>query len=532
MTAYQSNRAEQILNCDEELEIEQAREEIASMESEHTEPNVYNGRPPKVFNYSKNKVQPTENLKRQSQYYNYLDNDAVMGSNSLNAFYGHNKPSNVHYLSNNESQSNEDDGEPVVEYVNNLQSILNQYNPYTRTFFKCSIYSPSNRLYTVDEVNSTVSDPEMSSHFRFSNKNQDSINMTNSMITPMTPTPKVSKVMHTRQIRTKTDKQEQGKLNMSLLGPFKRPTSAKFLFKTVSSLPSNKSRDLGSPVIPLNSVQARNSDFYTFNQSELKSKKNLNNDSGFVTKKISENKVIKLSAEKKPLKLSARKKAGATRNISTGDIKQIYHDGSSGGSFVTNEDIRVAAVPVTEIKKVKEAVPPKKAQISGVNKVKPSIGRLSRNPKMALDYSPIQAMPSTPVKKHVPPESIKKREVADKNVGRYSLAPNSKLKEPLMSNMSMELQAPANRAAMRSYEKQSKTQDIEALIDVDRRTIVFEKVNSDMVLESSDIDFSHPLHQITWYQQTSLEDIESAIDEVVEIMEELKQRREIFAHSE
>jgi hypothetical protein len=34
-----------------------------------------------------------------------------------------------------------------------------RFNPDTRTYFKCSIYSPSNRLYTVnEEVNSTQSD--------------------------------------------------------------------------------------------------------------------------------------------------------------------------------------------------------------------------------------------------------------------------------------------------------------------------------------------------------------------------------------
>ena len=37
------------------------------------------------------------------------------------------------------------------------QSVLLNYNPITRTYFKCSIYSPSNRLYTVDEVNSNFS---------------------------------------------------------------------------------------------------------------------------------------------------------------------------------------------------------------------------------------------------------------------------------------------------------------------------------------------------------------------------------------
>lgn len=203
-----------------------------------------------------------------------------------------------------DSQKSEDNGEPILEYVNNVQNVLNQYNPYTRTFFKCSIYSPSNRLYTVDEVNSTLSDQELSSHFKFSNKNQDSMNMTNSIIIPMTPTPKISKVMQTRRIRTKTDKQDQ-KLNMTQLGPQTNPKSAKFLFKTVSSLPSNKSRDLGSPVIPLNSVFVRN------------------NEPVVLTKKLENNKVIKLSAEK-PKRVTPRKiKPGATRNVSSGDINKI-----------------------------------------------------------------------------------------------------------------------------------------------------------------------------------------------------------------
>jgi hypothetical protein len=35
--------------------------------------------------------------------------------------------------------------------------VLQNYNPMTRTYFKCSVYSPSNRLFTVDEVNSNFS---------------------------------------------------------------------------------------------------------------------------------------------------------------------------------------------------------------------------------------------------------------------------------------------------------------------------------------------------------------------------------------
>jgi hypothetical protein len=47
-----------------------------------------------------------------------------------------------------------------VHYVNDIESLVPpRYNPDTRTYFKCSIYSPSNRLYTVnEEVNSTQSD--------------------------------------------------------------------------------------------------------------------------------------------------------------------------------------------------------------------------------------------------------------------------------------------------------------------------------------------------------------------------------------
>lgn len=52
------------------------------------------------------------------------------------------------------------DDELEVRFVNDIDSLVPpKYNPDTRTYFKCSIYSPSNRLYTVnEEVNSTYSD--------------------------------------------------------------------------------------------------------------------------------------------------------------------------------------------------------------------------------------------------------------------------------------------------------------------------------------------------------------------------------------
>ncbi len=54
----------------------------------------------------------------------------------------------------------DDDDGLEVRYVNDIDSLVPpRYNPDTRTYFKCSIYSPSNRLYTVnEEVNSTYSD--------------------------------------------------------------------------------------------------------------------------------------------------------------------------------------------------------------------------------------------------------------------------------------------------------------------------------------------------------------------------------------
>lgn len=91
-------------------------------------------------------------------------------------------------------------------------------------------------------------------------------------------------------------------------------------------------------------------------------------------------------------------------------------------------------------------------------------------------------------------------------------------------NNSVTLSKPANRAAMRKFENKQQDKEIEALIDVERRTIVFEKQNSEQSFEAENVDLNHPLHKITWYQDTSIEDIESAIDEVVEIMEEIQLR--------
>jgi hypothetical protein len=64
---------------------------------------------------------------------------------------------------------NRDGDDLNIRYVTDIDSIRQQhlmekaprFNPDTRTYFKCSIYSPSNRLYTVnEEVNSTMSGGE------------------------------------------------------------------------------------------------------------------------------------------------------------------------------------------------------------------------------------------------------------------------------------------------------------------------------------------------------------------------------------
>ena len=85
-----------------------------------------------------------------------------MGKKS-NSFTSHASPPNafrkkaLHVLHAEPSDSEE---ELKVEFVKDINSLMPpMYNADTRTYFKCSIYSPSNRLYTVnEEVNSTQSE--------------------------------------------------------------------------------------------------------------------------------------------------------------------------------------------------------------------------------------------------------------------------------------------------------------------------------------------------------------------------------------
>ena len=75
-------------------------------------------------------------------------------------------------------------------------------------------------------------------------------------------------------------------------------------------------------------------------------------------------------------KLSSSKKSAKTRNISSGDIKHLYHDGSSGGSFIIIDDTKAAVVPITGAKKHRDAILNREIEVSPrVNKVRDSIAK-------------------------------------------------------------------------------------------------------------------------------------------------------------
>ncbi|CAI2380532.1 unnamed protein product [Moneuplotes crassus] len=372
-------------------------------------------------------------------------------------------------------------GEPRVEIINNIQSLLpnsdsenlirrdlNSHSittPYTNTFFKCSIYSPSNRLYTVDEVNSRISEHELSSQFKFSTKNQDSINMTSSFIIPCTPTPKVGKVMDTKNIRTKTEKYEQK--NLRILGE-KQPASAKFLFKTMSS--GSSGGDFGSPTVPLGAVM------FPSGQG-LQSSKTLSYQ--MPKTKVVSGKVINLTPEKP--KLTPKKKPGATRNISRGNIKNMLDERRPGLSSLCS--------------------PPHKERVT---------------------FNPIDrvASPNTPsVSKNTPPTSLRKRTISTAS----NCTPYSKTQVPKQSIIakskasSSTIESPNLGCFSRSRNSpQPKTEQIEAWVNIDRRTVIFEQKTE------LGKNISQPIHQISWYNHTSVEDIGNAIDEVVEIMQEMQ----------
>lgn len=164
-----------------------------------------------------------------------------------------------------------------------------------------------------------------------------------------------------------------------------------------------------------------------------------------------------------------------------------------------------------------------------INKVKTSHINSNKSRNYVGDTGRCTFDPSYSVHKQVPLKSVKKQRVMASPTSRVPRVHEYKHNRGI-PQVQEELKAPVNRAAIKSCHTK-KEEDIEALVDVDRRTIVFEKHPSDIVMENSEIDLSHPLHQITWYNNTSIEDIESAIDEVVEIMEEMKQQKLVLPNS-
>jgi hypothetical protein len=67
-------------------------------------------------------------------------------------------------VENRYSEFEASENSPRSDKLRDKSEVLQNYNPMTRTYFKCSIYSPSNRLFTVDEVNSNLSGDQYLSH--------------------------------------------------------------------------------------------------------------------------------------------------------------------------------------------------------------------------------------------------------------------------------------------------------------------------------------------------------------------------------
>ncbi|CDW78330.1 UNKNOWN [Stylonychia lemnae] len=145
-----------------------------------------------------------------------------------------------------------------VRYVDNIDSIAPlQYYPQTKTYFKCSIYSPSNRLFTVnEEVNSTQSDlgdftqSHIVNGLRVSgllfsqkkaqqvsdriidenqkieeeeNDDEDPGNLSEGMILPQTPTPKIIQQMKNHNLNDEIS----AKISNGISGTHTRTSSTK-----------------------------------------------------------------------------------------------------------------------------------------------------------------------------------------------------------------------------------------------------------------------------------------------------------------
>jgi hypothetical protein len=302
-------------------------------------------------------------------------------------------------------------------------------------------------------------------------------------------------------------------INMTFSFDLPHPTSATFLFHTISALPSQIALPLTAPTkkqptkIPQKSTPLLKTPPRSIQESPHKSCQK----SKFGT-------FVKEFSEKKPSK--------KTRNISRGQIQKV-NPRRDRESVTLFEEIKISKIPETGIKKIKKPIPGKKAVKSSkfvkkwppVTKNFQIISKSSPTVPKSITESPQKIVKSS-IKKNILPISIKKRKFSTSPVGRLSL---SKPWKP-----SKFLSKPRQEVIGNSFQS-AKTDEIEALIDVDRRTVIFEQSHTSPDRENADenTDLFHPLHQITWYQETNIEDIESAIDEVVEIMEEIKKAREI-----
>ena len=103
---------------------------------------------------------------QQTKTFFEASQELLYGSYDMNDIITNDDQNNQKFLRSRESVVGSE-GEPVVELVseNNMTPLLgNHYYPYGPPQFKYSIHSPNCRLYTIDEVNSTYSENDMSTN--------------------------------------------------------------------------------------------------------------------------------------------------------------------------------------------------------------------------------------------------------------------------------------------------------------------------------------------------------------------------------
>lgn len=195
-------------------------------------------------------------------------------------------------------------------------------------------------------------------------------------------------------------------MNMTFNFELPHPTSTAFLFRTISTLPSQASLLLTTqPPKPV----AKN------HQSPKSPPRTPQKTPQKATQKSKFSTFVK--------EFSKSKRSKKTRNISRGQIQNVNH--RKGKESVTLfEEIKISDIPLTEMKKVKKPIPGKKTgfvkKLSPVKNYQIIPKQSPIAPKSKIDL--LQKMNKSPVKKNIPAVSIKKRKFSTSPVGRLSLS--------------------------------------------------------------------------------------------------------------